>query len=351
MSRTVWISSAAICWLCCHTILLVPPTQAAGPHDGGAIRLRPAGNASYAPVITALAIDPRGEFVAASGDDHAIRILSLSSLQTVKTLSLHEDWVQTLDFSRDGSTLVSAGNDGQVLLWDRDNGWENRQRITGAPAIRCARFSPDGTKVAAVGFQPQLFLLGVGNSSQLKLDCGCRDLRSVAFRGDGSTVVVAGRSGDIHLFDPVTGSTIDDVQLHSDRIRSLLFIGQTGRLVTAAEDGRATVYDVDARRVVCELQVPGCKLQAAAMVDSGHVAIGGTDNSVHVFNLTDGRRITTLNGHTGSIAALAGGGGELFSGSFDTTIRRWRLQGLSAGARVAEAEAAPGPEARTSRRP
>lgn len=351
MARTVWISSAAIGLLCFSIVSWAPSVRAAGPHDAGAIRLPPAGNTSYAPVITALAIDPRGEFLAASGDDHAIRILSLSSLRIVKTLSLHEDWVQTLDFSRDGAMLVSAGNDGQVLVWDRDRDWENRQRITGAPAIRCAQFSPDGTKVAAVGFQPQLFLVGVGNSWRSQLDCGCRDLRSVAFRGDGSTVAVAGRSGDVHLFDAVTGSTIDDVQLHGDRIRSLRFIGQTSRLITAAEDGRATVYDVDARRVVCDLQVPGCKLQAAAMVDSEHVALGGTDNAVHVFNLTNGTRITTLDGHTGSIAALAGGDGELFSGSFDTTIRRWRLQGLTADARVAEAEAAAGPEARTSRRP
>lgn len=351
MARTVWISSTAICWLCFIVTSWTPFALAAGPHDVGSIRLQPVGNATYAPVITALAIDPRGEFIAASGDDHAIRILSLASLQTVKILSLHEDWVQTLDFSRDGATLVSAGNDGQVLLWNRDRDWENIQRITGAPAIRCARFSPDGTKVAAVGFQPQLFLLGVGTTWRSQLKCGCRDLRSVAFRGDGSIVAVAGRSGDVHLFDTATGSAVDEVKLHGDRIRSLLFISDTSRLVTAAEDGHAIVYDVDARGVVRDLQVPGCKLQAAAMVDLEHVAIGGTDNVVYVFNLTSGKRIATLDGHTGSIAALAGRNGELFSGSFDTTLRRWRLPRLSSDARVAETEAAAGPEARTSRRP
>lgn len=351
MAGTIWISTTAIIGVTLGFVLGAPPARAAGPYDGGSIRLAPVGSATYAPVITALAIDPRGEFVAASGDDHSIRILSLGSLQTVKTLSLHEDWVKTLDFSRDGSTLLSAGNDGQVLLWDRDGGWENRQRFTGTPAIRCARFSPDGTKVAAVGFRPQLFLLGVGTTWRSQLTCGCRDLRSVAFRGDGSAVAAAGLSGDVHLFDTATGSVIDEVQLHGDRIRSMLFVGQSGLLVSAAEDGRATVYDVDAKRVVCDLRVPGCKLQSAAMVDAEHVAVGGTDNAVHVFALADGKRVATLDGHTGSIAALAGREGELFSGSFDTTIRRWHLQRLAGNLRVAETEAATAPEARTSRRP
>lgn len=351
MAQKMWILTTAVCGVILGMTLGAPPARSAGPYDGGSIQLAPVGSASYAPVITALAIDPRGEFLAASGDDHAVRILSLASLQTVKTLSLHEDWVKTLEFSRDGSTLLSAGNDGQVLLWDRDGGWENRQRFTGAPAINCARFSPDGTKVAAVGFRPQLFLLGVGTTWRSQLACGCRDLRSVAYRGDGSAVAAAGRSGDVHLFDTATGSMIDEVQLHSDRIRSMLFVGQSSLLISAAEDGHATVYDVDAKRVVCDLRVSGCKLQSAAMVDAEHVAIGGTDNAVHVFALASGKNVATLDGHTGSIAALAGRDGALFSGSFDTTIRRWHLQRLSGDVRVAETDAATAPEARTSRRP
>ncbi|WP_164101247.1 WD40 repeat domain-containing protein [Candidatus Laterigemmans baculatus] len=321
------------------------------PYDAASIRLRPVGNNTYPPVVTALAIDPRGELLAASGDDHIIRILARPSLKTLKELALHEDWVQTLDFSDDGSTLVSAGNDGQVILWDRDKNWETRQRITGAPAIRSVQFSPDGSQVAAVGFQPQLFLMGIGNAARPTLQCGCRDLRCVAFRGDGSVVAAAGRSGDIHFFDARTGSAIDEVQLHGDRIRAMQFVAQTSRIVSVCEDGHAVLYDMDAKRIIHEMQVPGCKLQTLAMVDATHVALGGTDNFVHLFNLETGKKALTLEGHTGSIAAMVGDRGELFSGSFDTTIRRWSLQKLAQGARVADAEAAEQPDARTSRRP
>lgn len=351
MLRTAGISILGICGVLLQVSLVASPVGAKDPHDAGSIRLRPVGENTYPPVITALAIDPRGEFLAASGDDHIIRILALPSLKTLNELAMHEDWVQTLDFSDDGATLVSAGNDGQVILWDRDKNWETRQRIQGAPAIRCARFSPDGSQVAAVGFQPQLFLMGTGNAARPTLDCGCRDLRCVAFRGDGSVVAAAGRSGDIHFFDALTGSPIGEVQLHGDRIRAMQFIGKTSQIISVCEDGHAVLYDMDAKQIVHDMQVPGCKLQTVAMVDAIHVALGGTDNFVHVFNLETGTQVLTLKGHTGSIAAMAGNRGELFTGSFDTTIQRWNLQELARGARVADAEAAEHPDARTSRRP
>lgn len=351
MLRTAWLSILGICGLFLHTSVLTNTAGAKDPHDGGSLRLRPVGDNTYPPVITALAIDPRGELLAASGDDHVIRILARPSFKTLKELALHEDWVQTLDFSDDGTTLVSAGNDGQVILWDRDKNWETRQRITGAPAIRSAQFSPDGRQVAAVGFQPQLFLMGIGNAARPTLDCGCRDLRCVAFRGDGSVVAAAGRSGDIHFFNALTGSAIDEVQLHGDRIRAMQFIGQTSQVITVCEDGHAVLYDMDANRIVHDLQVPGCKLQTVAMVDATHVALGGTDNFVHIFNIETGKKALVLEGHTGSIAAMVGDRGELITGSFDTTIHHWNLQELGRGARVADAEAAERPEARTSRRP
>jgi len=60
------------------------------------------------PVVTAISVSPNGLFIAAAGDDHAIRIVELATGKTTATLIGHLDWVQCLEFSPNGQQLHRA---------------------------------------------------------------------------------------------------------------------------------------------------------------------------------------------------------------------------------------------------
>jgi WD40 repeat protein len=66
---------------------------------------------------------------------------------------------------------------------------------------------------------------------------------------------------------------------------------------------------------------------ALVFVDNRRLAAGGTDNRIQIWDL-EGRQATSqLVGHTGTVAALAcdRSGAILVSGSYDTTLRIWKL--------------------------
>ena len=130
------------------------------PAKSRTIRLKPIASEMPRTVVTAVASDPRGEFVAVAGDDNAIRILDATSMRVAKTLNSHRDLIRTLAFDREGQKLVSAGNDGQLIVWDRDANFKIHQRMQGTPALTCVRFSPDGKEMAAVGFDSTVYLIG-----------------------------------------------------------------------------------------------------------------------------------------------------------------------------------------------
>jgi len=71
----------------------------------------------------------------------------------------------------DSRILLTAGHDGQVLLWDMLSG-KRLQRVEvkdeeGFPAsIFDCRFSPDGLMCAAVDMNGYLTLMGFGSSDQ-----------------------------------------------------------------------------------------------------------------------------------------------------------------------------------------
>ena len=133
-------------------------------------RTIPLGQAGIRRVVTAIAADPRGEFLAAAGDDYKIRILRTADLKVVRTLVEHGDIVRTLDFDPTGKQLVSAGNDGRLILWNRDEAFRFIREVAGSPALAEVTFAPDGSGLAAVGFESEVFLLGNGESQRISFE-------------------------------------------------------------------------------------------------------------------------------------------------------------------------------------
>lgn len=300
------------------------------------LRLAPEEEGGASPVITAIAMRPQGDVLTAAGDDHLIRVIDLQHWEEVQTLTQHDDWVRTLDFTPDGRTLASAGNDGQIAFWDVEDDFRLQQSLRGAPAIACAEFSPQGGMLAAVGFDPQLFLMQPGAARRPSLPCGCNDMRVVRFSPSMRVVVAAGRHGRVHLFEPQSGQTAGEFELHRDRIRDMRFLPGTETLVTVSEDRTVVVFDTLTEKVLHTIPVEGGKLFAVTPLDSTRVAVGGADNEICVIDVARGGIVGRLRGHTGSIAVLTAGEEYLYSGSFDTTLRRWSLAHVLQVPRAAE---------------
>jgi WD40 repeat protein len=61
------------------------------------------------------------------------------------------------------------------------------------------------------------------------------------------------------------------------------------------------------------------------MLDANRCVIGTTKNVIGLCDIHNSSPIRLLQGHTGSVAAMVARGDRLISGSFDTTVRIWRI--------------------------
>ncbi len=295
-----------------------------------ACRTIPLGQAGLRRVVTAIAADPRGEYLAAAGDDYKIRILRTSDLKVVRTLVEHGDIVRTLDFDPTGKQLVSAGNDGRLILWNRDEAFRFIREVAGSPALAEVTFAPDGSGLAAVGFESEVFLLGNGEGQRVSLQCACQDLRAVRYRDDAAVLAVAGRCGTLHLFDSETQECTEH-RLHAGRIRDIVFLPSGSRAVCVAEDGFVSVFDTAGIQPPRRFRASTGKLFAVTVLNADLVAVAGSDNIIRVVDWNKGQIVRRLEGHTGSVIALDSQSGLLFSGSYDATLRRWSIADIVAG--------------------
>jgi len=311
---------------------------AAKPVIGTPVTCRtiPLGQAGIRRVVTAIAADPRGEYVAAAGDDYRIRILRTSDLKVVRTLVEHGDLVRTLAFDRSGTQLASAGNDGRLILWNRDDAFRFIREVKGSPALTEVTFAPDGQGLAAVGFESEVFLLGRSGEERVSLQCECQDLRAARYRDDAQVLAVAGRCGRLHVFDRDT-QQCRVYRLHSGRIRDVVFLPNQNAAVSVAEDGAVSVFDTGSNQLIKKIRVTTGKLFAVSVLTPDLIAVAGSDNVIRVIEWKSGQTVRRLEGHSGSVIALDSEKRLLFSGSYDATLRRWSIDDIVEGQqRIAE---------------
>jgi len=94
----------------------------------------------------AMAIDPGGHYVAMENHNE-VRLWDLAGGGEVGTLRGHQTWVRALRFGADGRSLLTASEDGQVILWDVPSGAQIQtwQPVVGVCGVAV---SPDGERLA-----------------------------------------------------------------------------------------------------------------------------------------------------------------------------------------------------------
>ena len=119
----------------------------------------------------------------------------------MKTLAAHNESVQSVVFSPDGSTLASANWGGTVCLWNSQTGALLETLSGHTQNVASVIFSPDGNLIV-YGNDDTIYFWGTQVRKILHTLTGHTDLvDSLAYSSDGKTLVSGSRDGTILLWD------------------------------------------------------------------------------------------------------------------------------------------------------
>jgi len=284
---------------------------------------------SEPPVVTAISVSPNGVFIAAAGDDHAIRIVELATGKTTATLIGHMDWVQCLEFSPNGQQLASCGNDGALCLWSLSAKPELTSKKLAEHALMTLAYL-NNESIYTAGFSNKIYRSDESARELVVVhECECRDIRSIVVSPDKTRIAFGGRDGILRVRDvnaePTSHQNETLKQLHFDRIRMLQFSEDGNQITTVGEDRRIVHYDLISRTTLGQTEIGGGKLFGLCQLEPHLFAIASSDNTIRIFSDTDQLVHSKLVGHDGSVSILKRTQKHLISGSFDTTIRIWDI--------------------------
>lgn len=285
----------------------------------------------HAKTATSVAFHPNGELLASGSQDKTIRIWDLANDKLLKELSAHKGEVASLVYSADGKMLVSgggAGNQrGEVIFWNAEKGTIHAERRGLTDRILHLAMSRDG-KVAAAGADGIMRVWQEEATEALSYRADPQTVAGVAFSRDGFTLVSAGQSGRISLWNSSAGSESLTLTTQNDAMETVAF-SPVGPYLASAGGPRGVVRVWNLEHPMQPIPLRGHEKSVHCVAfspDGRFVASGGADHTVRITEfLHADRKPVVLQGHKGAVKAIAyhPSGEFLVSADEDDSIRVW----------------------------
>jgi guanine nucleotide-binding protein G(I)/G(S)/G(T) subunit beta-1 len=304
-------------------------------------------------------------------------IPSLSGVSKPKlrrTLKGHLAKIYAMQWAEDKTHLVSASQDGKLLVWDGlTTNKAHAIPLRSSWVMTCA-YSPSGSFVACGGLDNTCSVYNLrSNDIPIRvsrelgghtgyLSC-CRfisDKKIITSSGDATCILwdieagnkvceFAGHEGDVmsvsvspdknmfvsgacdtksKLWDLRSGECVQTLQGHENDINAIKYFPNGNAFATGSDDSSLRLFDIRAAREMMRYQSDSilCGITSLDFSVSGRCLFAGYDDfNCNVWDTLRGDRVWTLMGHDNRVSCLgvSSDGMALCTGSWDSLLRCW----------------------------
>jgi WD40 repeat protein len=311
----------------------------------GGPRIRP-GTGDASKFFTSFAVrepsapDPGGP-PGPGGNPPPSPLLGPGGPEEVNNLKAHTERTTRFLFPPPGGTLVTAGDDGKLKIWEVPALRLKTEAVTLPGRVGVLACSRDGRKVAAAGGRTvsvhdgvtgrQLFTFQVKHTTH---DVLGPVIEGLAFTPDGATLAVGVTCtnarpvvGEIHFWDVAAEKETGVIQAHTDGVQCIEY-SPDGKTMATAGATLVKLWDAEKRQERLTLEGHTRELLALAFApDGATLASAGNDLMIRVWDAKTGQVRRVLEGHVRRIHGLSYSHDSklLASGGLDGSILIWDL--------------------------
>jgi len=301
------------------------PTQADGHHDA----------------VVWLSLSPDGKSFLSTSTDRTIKLWDLAGRKLTRTVASHSDMARVAVFLPDGERIVTAGDDGEIVL---------RNLSDGAPLHVFSTRDHGGVTKIAISADGKRMVSGHEAGTVLLWDLEKRaalhverahgwPVAGVTISADGRRALSGSIDGDLKLWDVETGDLIRYWGGHERGTYGMAFTRDGKQAVTGSGDRTIKLWDLESGRLVRQFEGHSQTVYAIALSgEDTRILSGSLDGTARLWDIENGTEIAQYVGHRGPVYSVAfGPEGTVLTGGYDRAIRIWREAGPPAVAVLAGA--------------
>jgi WD40 repeat protein len=238
----------------------------------------------------------------------------------------HQDTVENVAFSPDGTRILTASADHSAKLWDAASG-KLMASFDHQGGVWHAMFSPDGARILTASADKTAKLWEVA-SGKLLASFDHQDwIWHAAFSPDGARILTASVDKTAKLWNAASGKLIASFN-HEEEINNAAFSPDGARILTASADHSAKLWDATSGKLMASFHHQEEVNDATFSPDGARILTASRDKTAKLWDAASGELLASFD-HQESIkdATFSPDGTRILTASADHSAKLWDASG------------------------
>ncbi|MFM6453747.1 MAG: tetratricopeptide repeat protein [Planktothrix sp.] len=282
-------------------------------------------------LVYTIAISPNGDRIASGGDKNIVKISTFGQVQEerkfdnqdqvytvvfnphknnlaiggVKSLKIwdlnsgkHEVFllpndntiIRSLVYDSTGQTLISAGENSFITLWNQKTGEQIGTIKTPTKKINSLALSPNEKWLVSGGDDKVVRIYDYNTRKEVRTSDkkhGHTDIiRAIVISPDNQLLISGSNDKTIKVWDLNSGDFRDQLTGHTKAVTSLAITSDSQFLASGADDGTVRIWDLKQHQELATLSFPSSYVQSVAFTtDNKFLVAGGDKNAIKVWKM------------------------------------------------------------------
>jgi WD40 repeat protein len=286
--------------------------------------------------INTVAVTPDGRYALSGSHDHTLKLWDLATGQSRLTFKGHTGPVYALAIFPDGREAVSGSTDGTMGLWDLTTGQPRLVFAAHEGPVYALAITPDSRYVLSASSDDTLRFWDLRTGQLSGTFTGPEGpFYALAITPDGSLALAGSIDGNLNIWDLRTGQLCRTIVGHEGLVYSLAITTDGRRFLSGSLDETLKLWDLRNGQLLTafpghrddRLQVQAPVYALAVTPDGRGVLSGSGDSTLRLWDLDSGQLCGSFIGHERGVSSVAvtPDGRYAISGSTDETLKIWDL--------------------------